>query len=363
MKKIFSAIIASVLLAFCNLAQAQDTPSASKDTLYVNFLEDLDKGDILPFKHIYQRAKIWKDTTITSSISKDITFEVLKNDRENQLVYLRVTQENFVKEGPECNDPKYMSSTSLLSDGFPVEIIVTYGGEVGGDIYDTLINRAVKNLDYVADTLANSTFVTEKLTKEQWKERYSDMKDTSFVMWRAVSDFEDLFFFGAYDYEPDSAYTHVDSVYCYSADEMYYYGQNFGWDKTFSDNNESFKNIYVFRSMYRFEGLPFIERLYDPVVLTKEEIEQLMEKADQRRLIHVMEMTELADKGMGIPILLDKTSLDGYYDEVGDNYMRLVKEVLALDIEKLLSQERNDDDEEEDDSEPRYDDYGFIKVK
>ncbi|MBQ6310859.1 MAG: hypothetical protein IJK74_04840 [Bacteroidales bacterium] len=363
MKKIFSAIIATVLLAVCNLAKAQDTPAATSDTLYVNFLEDLDKGDILPFKHIYQRAKIWKDTTITSSVSKDITFEVLENDKERQLVILRVTQENVVKQGPECNDPKYMSGTFLLGDGFPLEIIVTYNGDVGGDIYDTLVSRAVKNLDYVADTLANSTFVKEKLTREEWLDRYSYMKDTSFVMWRAVSDFEDLFFFGAYDYEPDSAYTHVDSVFCSSIDEMYYYAQNFGWDKTFSDNNEAFKNMYVFRSMYRFDGIPFLERLYDPISLTKEDIDLLLEKADQKRLIHVMEMTELADRGMGIPILLDKTSLDGYYNEVGDDYMKLTKEVLALDIVKLMSQGGNDDDEEEDDSEPRYDDYGFIKVK
>ena len=106
-----------------------------------------------------------------------------------------------------------------------------------------------------------------------------------------------------------------------------------------------------------------MERLYQPRDLSKEEVNQLMEKADQRRLILVREMTELADKGMGIPILLDKTILEGYYDEVGDDYMKLTKQVLALDIEKLMAQEGDDDDEEEDNGEPRYDDYGFIKVK
>ena len=362
MKKIFSAILATILLAVCNLAQAQDTPPVAKDTLYVNFLEDLDKGDVLPFKHIYQRAKIWKDTTITCSVSYDVTFEVVENNKENHYVVFSVTQDNYQKQGPEANDPKYGSSTFLWEDGETFDLIVRYDGEMSGSYNNGLFSKYAKNLEFIADTLAQSPFVEEKLTREQWLDRYSYMKDTSHVMWRAVAAYEDLFFFGAYDYEADTAYVSVDSVYCDSTEEPYYYYTRFGWDKTFSDENEAFKNMYVFRSIERLEGIPFLERLYQPRTLSKEEVSQLMEKADQRRLILVTEMTELADKGMGIPILIDKTTLEGYYDEVGDDYMKLTKQVLALDIEKLMAQE-GDDDEEEEDDQPRYDDYGFIKVK
>lgn len=364
MKKLFSAILASVLLAVCNLALAQDSPPATKDTLYVNFLEDLDKGDVLPFKFIYQRAKIRQDTTITCSISHDLSFEVIENNKENQYVVFNIIQNNYQKQGPEANDPRYSSATFLWEDGESLELTVTYSGQmsVSESCGEPLFSKFSKNLDYIADTLASSQFVKEKLSREQWKELYSEMIDTNFIIWRAVSSFDDLFFFGAFDYEADSAYVLVDSTFCNYTGKPYYYYRQFGWDKTFSDEKEAFKDLYVFRSISRVEGIPFVETLYYPVKLTKEEIDGLMEKADPVRLVHIVELTVLADKGMGIPILLDKTTLDGYYDEIGDNSMKLVKEVLALDIEKLMAQE-NDDDEEEDDGEPRYDDYGFIKVK
>ena len=362
MKTLFSAILASVLLTVCSLAQAQDTPS--RDTIHVNFLEGLSKGDVLPFKYIYQRAKVMEDTTIMCSISKDISLEVLENDKENHWVLISVVQENYVKAGPEANKPQYSGSTFLLKDGHPLEIAVSYSGDMAMvDRPDTLVSRAARNLDYVSDTLANSVLNKAGLSKEQWKELFSEMQDTSTVMWNAVSDIYDLFFFGAYDYEADTAYTNIDSIFCETTKQTYYYGRRFGWDKTFSDNNESYSDMYVFRSFYRIDGIPFLERLYDPIPLTEEVAEELLKKADPKRCIHIMELSELADKGAGIPILLEKTCLDGYYAEVGDDYMKITKEVLALDIEKLLAQEGDDDDEEDEDDQPRYDDYGFIKVK
>ena len=261
MKSLIIAILTSILLVFSNPAKAQDTPAQSHDTLYVNYLEGLSKGDILPFNFVYQRAKIWKDTIITCAYSKDISIEVLENDNENHFIRLSVVQDNYKKFGPEANNPEYMGSTSLLGDGYPIEIVVDYNGDMAGIGYvDTLISRAIKNLDYVADTLANSSFVTEKLSREEWKNRFSQMQDTSAIMWNTVADFNDLFFFGAFDYEADSLYTKVDSVFSYSTNQMHYYGQLVGWDKSFSDNNEDLKDLYVFRSAYRIDGIPFLER-------------------------------------------------------------------------------------------------------
>ena len=84
MKRYLTTILLLAALLTSFSARAQEGNTVSSDTLYVNFLESLDKGDILPFKYIYQRAKIGigavKDTTITSSITKDISFEVKKGE-------------------------------------------------------------------------------------------------------------------------------------------------------------------------------------------------------------------------------------------------------------------------------------------
>ena len=361
MKTLFSAILASVLLTVCNLAQAQDTPPASRDTLYVNFLEGLDKGDTLPFKYIYQRARIGVDTTITCSVSKDIELEVIENDKENQIVHFTLTQTNFHKEGPESNNPHYLNSTFLLGDGYPVSFIVSYSGKMGLRHDDTLFSRHIKNVDYITDTLLKSP--SNKLTKEQWDKVSSRMKDTNYIAWKVLNDIEDLFFFGAFDYEPNVSYSMLDSMKCGIDNKSHSFEKVFGWDKAFSDENETFRNMYVFRYGYHVDGLLFLERLYNDSNITLEKAEELMKKADPKRCGWVVEMTELADRAMGLPVLLEKQTLDGYYEEIGDNYIRLAKETIILDLEKLMAQEGDDDEDEEEDGQPRYDDYGFIKVK
>ena len=366
MKRYLTTILLLAALLTSFSARAQEEKTVSSDTLYVNFLESLDKGDILPFKYIYQRAKIGigavKDTTITSSITKDISFEVLENNKEDHWIHLSVTQENFKKEGPECNIPYFMSNTCLIGDGTPYEIIVEYNGDLFTNRFlDELLSRYTKNLDYICDTLSKSSYVDEKLSKEQWEERFSYMRDSSFIMWHAASDYPDLFFFGGYGYQADTAYVSIDSLQC-DADHKWYYSNNtFGWDKSFSDSNEDFKDLYVFRSFERFDPHLVLDNLYSSRNLSKEEMDELLEKADPRRLFRIINITELADKAAGLPILLDKEITAGYYEKVGDDYISVTKELLALDLEKLVG--GDDEDEDEDEDSPRYDDYCFIKVK
>lgn len=366
MKRYLASILLLAALLTSFSASAQEEKTSKPDTLYVNFLEGLDKGDIIPFKYIYQRAKIGvgevQDTALTCSITKDISFEVVENNKEKHIVHFTVTQDNFIKVGPECNNFRYSGSTCLVGDGFTYDVYVTYSGNMYGPCPDEMYSRYQKNLDYISDTLATSPYVSKKLSKEEWTDIFSFMKDTSYVLSHASSDFSDLFFFGAYDYEPDEVYTSIDSVLC-DADQQYYYIQKrFGWDKTFSENNEEFKNTYVFRSSQVIDPHLFLEILYSPHKFTKEELEDLIQKADPKRLKHIVEITEIADKAMGMPILLEKETLEGYYEKVGEDYVCLKKEILILDFDKLGADE-GDEDEEDDDDSPRYDDYGFIKVK
>ena len=358
MKKIFSAILASVLLAVFNPAQAQDTPPATKDTLSINFLKHADPGDLLPFKYIYQRAKISQDTVITCAISKDILFEILENNREEEYVLVNITQSNFQKTGLESNDPLY-NRVSFYADGLPVEITIGYDGRMYG-ASDSLVYRAIRNINHVADTLSNSVLNTAKLSREAILESLSNLADTGYVMSEFVADLSPLFFPGEYSFVANESYTIADSVLC-GIDNKYHQDITvFGWDEEFSKENEQFRDIYVIRKFNAQEPMLFIEK-FNPDI-TEEEAKELIEKYG-RRLIGAVETTILADKGMGIPILVDMELVNGFYEQLGDDYISLSKIMIALDTDKLAELEGGDDDEEEDNGEPRYDDYGFIKVK
>ena len=361
MKKILSITAVCLSLLWYGTASAQDVqnvPDSPKDTLSINFLKHTDPGDLLPFKYIYQRAKISQDTVITCAISKDILFEVLENNREEEYVLVNITQSNFQKTGPESNDPLY-NRVSFYAEGIPVEITIGYDGRMYGSS-DTLVSRAIRNMNHVADTLINSVVNTANLSRETILKSLTNLADTGYVMSEFVADLSPLFFPGEYSLVANESYTIADSVLC-GIDNKYHQDITvFGWDEEFSKENEQFRDIYVIRKFNANDPMLFIERL-DPDI-TEEEAKELIEKYG-RRLIGAVETTILADKGMGIPILVDMELVNGFYEQLGDDYISLSKIMIALDTDKLAELEGSDDDEEEDNGEPRYDDYGFIKVK
>ena len=361
MKKILSITAACLSLLWCSTASAQDVqtvPDSPKDTLSINFLKHTDPGDLLPFKYIYQRARISQDTTITCSITKDVLFEVLENNKEEEYVLVNITQTNFQKTGPESKDPLY-NRVSFYAEGLPVEITIGYDGRMYGSS-DSLVSRAIRNLNFVADTLSSSVVNTEKLSRDAILESLSNLVDTGYVMSEFVADLSPLFFPGEYKFIANESYTIADSILC-DIDNKYHPDITvFAWDDEFSRENEQFRNLYVIRKFNACDPMLFIERL-DPDV-TEDEAKELIEKYG-RRLISAIETTILADRGIGIPILVDMELVNGFYEQLGDDYLSLSKIMIALDTEKLAELEGDDDEEEEDNGEPRYDDYGFIKVK
>ena len=361
MKRII-AITALALLAVFTKANAQEI-STAKDTLCLKFFEMLDKGDPLPFKYVYQKAKIGNDTIITCLISKDIELYVAENNKEDQYVIFDVITTNFQKSGEESNDIKNIRTTCVVADGYPVQIKVWYDGESEYvELDDTLKARAQKNMLFIADTLQKGKF-SKVLNKEEIVERLEYIVSPGYAVSQATSshDFRELFKFYYLKYQPNEVYGDVDSVYCNLDDKMYPFHTIFQWDEEFSKEVPDYENFYVLRSGSKIGGLAALSVM--GIIPDEEGYKLLEEEVNKTRCIHVTEATMLADKEMGVPALVDIQMLNGFYDQIGEEYICLEKIIIMLDFDKMMADEGDDDEQENESDEPRYDDYGFIKVK
>lgn len=361
MKRII-AITALALLAVFSKANAQEAITA-KDTLSLKFFEMLDKGDSLPFKYVYQKAKLGKDTILTARVSKDIELYVAENDKESQFVIFDVISTNFEKFGEEANDPDNLRTTCVVADGYPVQIKVWYNGDAEYvELDDTLKARAQKNLLFIADTLQKGKF-SNVLNKEEIAEKLDYLVSPGFAVSQATSspDFGEMFKFYFLKYQPNEVYGYVDSVYCDLDGKMYPHKTVFQWDENFSTEVPDYENFYVLRSGSTVGGLMALSVM--GIVPDEEDYKLLEDEANTIRCIHVTETTMLADKGMGVPALVDIQLVGGFYEKIGDEYLNLEKIIIMLDFEKMMADEGGDDEEEDESDEPRYDDYGFIKVK
>lgn len=355
MKK-FVLLIALAFLALPLLAQEKE----SKDTISVNYLAHIDKGDILPFKYLYQRLKIKaddSDTTLAVSVVKDITLEATDVNKDMGYIVFLVTEENFQKTGSEAGSPLSMRATSSLKDISGVEMVVTMGGDILGLVNaDSLFMLAQKNLEYVADTMSKHS----SLSKEELMEENGFLTDTVRILKQVYKDLSDLFFFCQWDMVPDEVYVVPDSLYSYVDDRNLENKLLFTMDSKFAESVPEYNGLYVLRRARIYENLLFLRwfGVKDP----EEDALKLLEKYKDRSMASE-ELFVLADKAMGIPLLVESNVLVGFYDKVGDDYISQERIVLVLDYDRLMDSQGDDDEEEEEDGEPRYDDYGFIKVK
>jgi len=332
MKTLLTTLFLAAALLCSGRTGAQEKTVSQEDTVNINFLLHVSPGDILPFKYIYQRARIGEDTSITLSITKNITFEVLENNRKDKYVLFNIIQSDFKKEGPESLDPGY-SRTTFVAEGYPVEITVYYDGTMDG-VSDTLMARAERNKAFVADTLSRH-LGTENISKEELMGELSFLTDTSYVMSSFASDLNSLFLTCGYDLVPNITYSSQDSIMWPIDNQKHILRELLVLDEEFARENPDYNDLYVVRS------------------------------ASQMDTISTIGVTFLADKTIGLPFLVQKEMVDNYYDHLGDNLTSVIRTVIILDVDKLVSiQEKQEDEEEEnEDEEPRYDDYGFIKVK
>ncbi len=356
MKKILALMTSVLLLGCLNQAIAQET---RKDTLDLEiFFSHLDKGDRLPYKYIYQKAKVGLDTTITCAVQKDFELEVVENNKEEYYVIFEITTSNFTKSGEECNQSDMYRTTCLVNDGFPVQLKVWYSGD--GQILDypdTLKERARKNMLMVADTLHK---YNEEMTKEQLVEDLDYMTSDRYVIIQATSalDLSDMFSFSKLIYEPDSVYSDIDSIYSYIDKQYHSYENLVFWDDEFSRSVPDYSNFYVLRSITQVNDIAALTAM--DIQLDEESPTLLKNEANRKRCVYGKEITLLADKAMGVPCLMEVTMVSGFYETIGDQHFKMEKVIISLDFDKM-NQEEDEDEENED--EPRYDDYGFIKVK
>ena len=362
MKRIIATIALTLSISWCSMAVAQENTTetnAPKDTLKINFLKHTDPGDILPFKYIYQRAKISSDTTITCAVSKDIELEILENNKEDEYVVAKITQSGYKKNGKESLSPDYYR-VNYVAESLPVEITIDYDGTMYGTS-DSLVARAIRNLHFVSDTLSKSQANVNGISREEIFEAFSYIADTAYVMRDFVTDLSNLFIAGIYQLAENESYSITDSLFCNIDNKKHQVVTTFGWDQEASEENDQLKPFYVIRLFSAKDPMLFIEGFDSEV--SEDEAKKLIEKYG-RRLLHVSETTILADKAMGIPVMVETDIVDGFYEKLGDDYISLAKIIIALDYDKLMAMQDGDEDEEdEEDGETRYDDYGFIKVK
>lgn len=353
MKRLIILIAATLVLAIP--AKAQE--AQSKDTVNVNFFNRLEKGDILPFKFLYQRLKIKEDTTVSVSVAKDIILEVTDVNDTMDFLIVNVKEENFSKGGPEAGKPKLLRTTSLVKDLSGVDLAITRTGIILGiKEGDSLFLKSQQNLDYIADTLSKNSV----LSKAGIVLLNSFLTDTARVLKQVYSDLSDLFFFCDWGLIPDEVYVVSDSVYSSIDDSFFQAELLFTLDSEFSRNNPEYKDLYVLRKEQIYQGLYFL-RWFGYEKPTEEALKIVEQYGN--RCAAAEEVTVLADKGMGIPVLMQKAVTTGFYDETGDDAISKEFITILLDYDRLAELQGDDDDEEEDDDEPRYDDYGFIKVK
>lgn len=370
MKALRLLAVTCLCLALSSVARSQDpqqNATSPKDTLILNFLEMLDKGDVIPFHYVYNRARLGidtsggefrLDTTLTLSVTKHIELEVVENNKEEEFVVFEMITSDFQKAGEEAGNAFNARATCVVSDGFPIRIIVDYNGSLSSEEYsDTLKARVEKNLLYVADTLLK---FNPGLTKEEIADNLSFLKNQGFAITQAINgnDFSNMFSFFRWVYPADEVFTSTDSVHL--SNTSFDYTTYFIWDAEFSKERPQFENFHVLRSIVNINGNPALAIMgIKPDENTSKLLEEETFKA---RSVYAKQVTLLADKGMCIPSLLDIEILHGFYDDIEDLAMSLEKTIITLDIEKLIG-DQSDDEEDEDDDEPRYDDYGFIKVK
>ena len=381
MKTILTSFLMSLMLvALPSGVPAQDTLSRSgdstvtqKDTMKLRFLEVIGKGDVLPFNLVYQRARLNTndkgdiiDTVLMLSIQKDFAIEVVENNREKEYVMFDYIQGSFKKSGPFSDDPGYSQTTNLLSDGYPLRLGVSYGGYLFSDVEpDTLKARAEKNLAFIADTMSKSS---EDVSREQIIEDLSYMKDPSYLLSQAISGLNSIFQFCGYEMAEGERYSYKDSLFCDIDSTWYSHPVIMGWTWDQSQTDSSRDAPFNIQSISAISGMPFLS--YMGCDLTKEEAVELLEKAREegkdKRFTNLRQVEFLADNLYGIPLLIQTTILNGFYESIDDNAVGLDKIIIVLDVEKFVQSQEDSEDEDDEDNEedePRYDDYGFIKVK
>lgn len=361
MKKILiaTAVIVSLLTLFSNTTKAQDSTEVAKDSITLTLFDNLYKGDLLPFKFIYQKIRAGEDTTVTCAIIKDMEFEVVENNQEEEYVLFNLYQTNFRKEGPEANLLTNLRATNLVDNETPIKIIIDYSGNIYFTTQnDSLLAKAQRNMLYVVDTLVKRV---PRLKREELLNNLEGMKDERFALEQATNftDLADLFFFYRWIYYADETHVAEDSIYCLYKEAFETYPVYFEWDKQLSKDNPELANVHILRSGFDITGLPTLK--FMTTDCTEKEAEELFQTTDKEKWYHIQRATMIADKAYGLPIVFEKNCITGFYSEPGDPYSRIETVIFALDFSKLNSEK--DDENEEEDDENRYDEYGIIKVR